>query len=392
MQSANLNFDKAERLKQLPPYLFVEIDRIKKRLISEGKDIIDLGIGDPDLATPPAIIEEFYRTVKDSENQHYPLDLGLKTFRAGIAKWFLERFKVSLDADTEILPLLGSKEGIAHFPLALVNRDDTVLIPEPLYPPYRSGAIFSGAKIIYLPLLKENNFRPDIEKLSRDILKKTKLLYINYPNNPTAAVADKEFFSNIVKLAKEYNFFILSDLAYSEITFDGYRAPSILEIPEARDIAIEFHSLSKTFNMTGWRVGWACGNKQLIEYLRQVKSNIDSGVFNPIQYAALKALDIYEDHILNLRNIYTRRRDIFVGELRKAGWGIDFPKATFYVWSKIPVDMDSSQFTKLLLEKCFIVATPGIGFGSSGEGYVRFSLTTEESRLKEAAARISKVI
>jgi len=379
-------------LQKLPPYLFVEIDRLKKKLFQQGKDIIDLGIGDPDLAVPEEIIDELNRAACDAKNHNYPLDLGVKELRDEIAVWFLNRFGVKLDADSEVLPLIGSKEGIAHFPLAVINPGDTVLIPEPLYPPYKSGAAFAGAEIVYLPLKQEYGFLPRIESLDKNVLKKTKLLYLNYPNNPTTALADKEYLKNVVWLAKKFNFIILYDASYSELTFDGFKAPSILEIEGARDAAIEFHSFSKTYNMTGWRLGWAGGNKKLIDYLRQVKSNIDSGVFNPIQYAGIKALQIYPWHITELKRIYLNRRNVFLNALGKCGWEIEFPKATFYVWAKLPVKTSSAEFCKLLLEKCHIVVTPGSGFGPSGEGYLRFSLVAPEERLQEAAERISKIL
>ena len=313
-------------------------------------------------------------------------------FREEISKWFLSRFNVQLDPKNEIIPLIGSKEGIAHFPLSVINPGDLVLIPEPLYPPYRSGAIFAGAQIEYLPLKEENGFIPDLESLNRDILKKTKLLYLNYPNNPTAAMIKKEDLKRFVDLAREFGFIILYDAAYSELTYNSPGACSILEIEGASDVAIEFHSLSKTYDMTGWRVGWACGNEYLIESLRKVKSNIDSGVFNPIQYAAIEALKIYDTHIVELRDIYRERRDIFIQTLSESGWDIKVPEATFYIWAKTPNNMSSSDFVKLLLERCFIVATPGSGFGPSGEGYVRFSLVNDKNRLKEAAERIVKAL
>ena len=386
------HWKRAERLQKLPPYLFVEIDRIKKKLLTEGKDIIDLGIGDPDLATPEEIIEELYTAVQDPGNHRYPFNFGITEFRYAIAEWFQKRFGVELDPDKEILPLIGSKEGIAHFPLAVVNPGDIVLIPEPLYPPYRSGATFAGAEIHFLPLRKENGFLPRIEDVSKNMLSRTKILYLNYPNNPTTAVADKEYLKYVVNMAHQYGFCVLYDNAYSELTFDGYRAPSILEVEGGKEVAIEFHSFSKTYNMTGWRLGWACGNTELIEALRQVKSNIDSGVFNPIQYAGIKALQIYDSHISRLLKVYTERRDLFVTGLRKAGWMVDFPKATFYLWAKIPDGNSSAEFCKLLLENCHIVATPGDGFGPSGEGYVRFALTTRKERLQEAIDRIKKIL
>lgn len=385
-------WEKAERLKMLPPYLFVEIDRTKMKLIQQGKDLIDLGIGDPDLATPEEIVEELNLIARNSQNHHYPLDRGIKELRVEIAVWMKNRFGIELDPEREILPLLGSKEGIAHFPLSFLNPGDLALIPEPLYPPYRSGTIFAGAEIIYLPLEADNNFLPQLSSLDSDILKNAKLLYLNYPNNPTTAVVEKDFLKKIVQLAREFQFCILYDAAYSEMTFDGYQAPSILEIEGAREVAIEFHSFSKTYNMTGWRIGWACGNQFLVECLRELKSNIDSGIFNPIQYAGIKALKIYHSHIRKLRNIYQERRDTFLKELNKLGWKIAYPSATFYIWAKVPLPMTSGKFVKLLLEKAHIVATPGIGFGPSGEGYIRFALTTSKERLQEAASRIARVL
>ncbi|MDP8234027.1 MAG: LL-diaminopimelate aminotransferase [Candidatus Saelkia tenebricola] len=388
----NVIFESSQKLGKLPPYLFVEIDRLKKKLLEAGEDIINLGIGDPDLATPQEIIDELNRTSRDAKNHCYPMDLGVKELRYGITKWFSNRFSVDLDPDCEVLPLIGSKEGIAHFPLAVVNPGDVVLIPEPLYPPYRSGAIFAGAEMIYLPLEEEHGFLPQVKSLDKDILKKTKILYLNFPNNPTTSVVDKEYLEDIVQMAREFNFIILYDAAYSEITFDGFKAPSILEIKGAKDVAIEFHSFSKTYNMTGWRLGWACGNRKLVEYLRQVKSNIDSGVFNPVQFAGIKALEMYPDHITQVREIYLNRRDVFLNALGKCGWEIDYPKSTFYIWAKLPKNVDSTKFCKMLLEECHLIATPGIGFGPSGEGYVRFSLVTTEERLLEAAKRISKIL
>jgi LL-diaminopimelate aminotransferase len=383
----------SRRLEKLPPYLFVEIDRIKKRLKSEGKDLIDLGIGDPDLPTPEKIRDALKRSLSDQANHQYPLDLGLSVFREEISKWFSKRFNIQINPEKEIIPLIGSKEGIAHFPLAVINPGDLVLIPQPLYPPYRSGAIFAGAEIEYLPLEEEGGFLPNLENIDPDILKKAKLLYLNYPNNPTAAMIKKEDLKRYLDLAREFDFIIVHDAAYSELTYGGLEAPSILEVEGAFDVAIEFHSFSKTYNMTGWRVGWACGNEELVESLRKVKSNIDSGVFNPIQYAAIEALKIYDSHIVKLREIYRERIDIFIETLSKSGWdNIKRPEATFYVWAKTPGNINSSDFVKILLEKSFIVATPGSGFGPSGEGYVRFSLVNDKDRIKEAAERIIKIL
>lgn len=382
----------AERLEKLPPYLFVEIDRLKKYLENQGKELIDLGIGDPDLPTPQEIIAEMIKALQCTRNHHYPLDQGLSSLRENIALWFKKRFAVELNPDNEILPLIGSKEGIAHFPLAVLNSGDIVLLPEPLYPPYRSGAIFAGGEIYYLPLDEENDFKPVLDQIPKNVLKKAKLLYLNYPNNPTTAIAELKFFQDVVEFALKNEIIILHDAAYSELTYDGYIAPSILQIENAKDVAIEFHSFSKTYNMTGWRLGWACGNSKLIAYLRQLKSNIDSGVFNPIQYAGIKALEIYEKNVRFLRQIYKRRRDIFVDGLRQQGWNIDKPNATFYIWAKVPNNMTSQEFCKLLLQEAAIVATPGVGFGPSGEGWIRFSLTVDEEKLENAVAKIAKIL
>ncbi|MDP3722008.1 MAG: LL-diaminopimelate aminotransferase [Candidatus Omnitrophota bacterium] len=380
--------DKADRLKQLPPYLFVEIDRAKRRLQAEGKDVIDLGVGDPDLPTPPHILAELKRAVDEPANHRYSFTEGISALREAIARWYARRFGVSLDPQTEVLPLLGSKEGLAHLPLALVNPGDVVLVPDPCYPPYRSGAILAGAEIVSLPLVEDNRFFPDLGAISQKAARRAKLLFLNYPNNPTAAIATTEQFQEAINFAKEYGWIVAHDAAYSEIAFDGYRPMSFLQLPEAKAIGVEFHSLSKTYNMTGWRIGWACGNAQVIAALAQVKTNLDSGIFQPIQWAGIAALDGDQGALQQHVTTYVQRRDLLVDGLATSGWRLPKPTASFYVWARVPTQEPSMAFAARLLECAQVVVTPGVGFGPSGEGYVRFSLTAPTERIQEAVDRI----
>ncbi|MDP2912525.1 MAG: LL-diaminopimelate aminotransferase [Candidatus Omnitrophota bacterium] len=385
-----IRIEKSERLKRLPPYLFVELDKAKKKAREEGRNIIDLGVGDPDIPTPNFVIDAMNRAMRDPSTHRYPLDQGLPEFRTACSKWFKKRFAVELAADSEIHPLIGSKEGIAHMPLAFVNPGDVVLVPDPCYPPYRSGTLLAGGEIVSMPLVEKNHFLPDLKAINHAIIHKVRMIFINYPNNPTAAVCDTKFFKDVVEFAKKHNIIVCHDAAYSEIAFDDYRPPSIFEVEGAKDVAIEFHSHSKTFNMTGWRLGFACGNRELIDGLARVKSNVDSGVFFAIQKAGIAALENYDRHIKSIMKVYAERRDIFVNGLKGLGWVVEKPKATFYVWAKVPHRYTSAAFSKELLEKCDIVATPGNGFGEHGEGYVRFALTVDKNRLKEAVERIGK--
>lgn len=385
-----MNFERSDRLKRLPPYLFVEIDKAKKKARDEGRDIIDLGIGDPDIPTPKFIIDALNKAVRDPATHRYSLDQGIPEFRSAAARWMKKRFGVTIDAEKEIYPLIGSKEGIAHIPLAFINPGDAVLVPDPCYPPYRSGTIFAGGEVIYMPLLEKNKFLPDLKAINHHQLHKVKMIFVNYPNNPTAAVCDKRFLEEVVCFASKHNIIICCDAAYSEMTFDGYKAPSIFEIAGAKDVAVEFHSLSKTFNMTGWRIGFACGNAQIIEGLAKVKSNIDSGIFSAIQHAGVAALDNYDRHIKGAIKIYEERRNILVDGLNSIGLKVERPKATFYVWTKVPPRYTSATFAKALLDQCDIIATPGNGFGEHGEGYVRFAVTVDKKRIKEAVERIKK--
>ena len=381
-------FTLSKKLQSLPPYLFLEIDKAKRKARAEGRDIIDLGIGDPDQPTPKYIIEVLYRAAQDPANHRYALDQGMPALRRAIEGWYKRRFDVNLDPDTEILPLIGSKEGIAHFPVAFINQGEYSLVPDPCYPPYKGGTILAGGKPYLMPLLEKNAFLPDLKKIPSSILKKAKILFVNYPNNPTGAVAGKDFYKDVVAFAKKHKLIVLSDLAYSEMVYDGYKPPSIFEIEGARDVAIEFHSLSKTYNMTGWRVGWACGNKELVAALAKVKSNVDSGIFSAIQVAGIAALEGPQEEISKMCALYQERRDCLVNGLRSLGWQITPPKATFYLWIKVPGNKSSIEFSALLLEKANLVVTPGVGFGKYGEGYIRMAMTVPKERAKEAIQRL----
>lgn len=377
----------ARRLTLLPPYLFVQIDALKEELVRQGRDVVDMGVGDPDEPTPRFILEAMVRALKDARNHQYPSNRGLELFRAAIARWYKTRFGVTLDPATEILPLIGSKEGIAHLPLAYVNPGDKVLVPDPCYPPYRTGTILAGGKPVAVPLLARNRFLPDLDALRRRA-GGAKLLFLNYPNNPTAATADLSFYRDLVRFARKVRVPVCHDAAYSEITFGGLKHPSFLQVPGAKEVGIEFHSLSKTFNMTGWRVGWVCGNREMIGALAKVKSNIDSGVFQAVQVAGIKALQAPDTHLKRMLKIYETRRDLLVSALRRSGWPVTPPKATFYLWAPIPRGRTSREVSTELLQQAAIVATPGVGFGDSGEGYVRFSMSVPTPLVREAARRI----
>ncbi len=381
----------SERLQKLPPYLFAEIDKLKRKTREQGHQVIDLGVGDPDLPTPEFIIDELYAQAKVQANQRYALDQGIPQLRNEIQRWLTERFNIEVDSVCEILPTIGSKEAIAHFPLAIINSGDLALVPDPCYPPYKSGVLFANGRVEIMPLLNENSFLPDFSKISEDSLRRAKIMYLNYPNNPTSACAPKEFYEDAIKLAKKYNIIICSDLAYSEISFDGYRPVSILEVKGAKDVSIEFHSLSKTYNMTGWRIGFAYGNKELIKMLSKVKENIDSGIFQAIQYAGLKALREGASSIKKNLFIYEQRRDMLVQGLKSLGYEVEVPKATFYLWIAVPKGYTSAEFCMKLLREAHLVVTPGNGFGSSGEGYFRIALTIDSKQLPIVIERLRKI-
>jgi LL-diaminopimelate aminotransferase len=385
-----VSFVKSQRLQALPPYLFAEIDRKKKTAIAGGRDIINLGVGDPDRPTPEPIIRSLQKNAEVGAYHQYALDQGAPELREAIAAFFRRRYGVSLDPASEILPTIGSKEAIAHFPLAVLNPGDLSLVPDPCYPVYRSSTQFAGGEVYSLPLERGNKFRPDVSSIPGDVWKRARVLFLNYPNNPTGGGADLAFFEDVVALAKTHEFVIVQDAAYNEMYFET-PPPSILQVAGAKDVAIEFHSLSKTFNMTGWRVGFAAGGAPIIAALGQVKANTDSGIFTAIQMAAKTALDQYETLTPAIRALYLERRDAFVGGMRKLGWDLPVPPATFYVWMPCPAGISSMDLCAQLLEEADVVTTPGVGFGKSAEGYIRAALTVETPRLLEAVDRIGRL-
>ncbi len=391
LRKRTFSLEPPERLKKLPPYLFVEVDRRKRELIAKGKDVIDLGVGDPDLPTHAFIIDELARAARDPRNHRYALDAGLPELRETFVRWFEGRFHVKLDPKEEVLPLIGSKEGLAHLPLAILNPGDVSLVPDPCYPVYKSATHLAGGVPHLMPLLESNGFLPDYSAIDAAALEKARLLFLNYPNNPTSAVATREFFADSVKFAQEHGILLAQDAAYAEMTYDGYVAPSILEIEGAKEVSVEFHSLSKTFNMTGWRIGFAVGNREALRLLAKVKSNIDSGIFQAVQLAGKAALEKGAQALRESLTIYKKRRDLFVSGLNQIGWNVPLPKATFYVWIPVPPGYTSQELGLKLLEEAQIVVTPGNGFGPNGEGYVRVSLTNAETRLEEALRRIEKI-
>ncbi|MCQ8894786.1 MAG: LL-diaminopimelate aminotransferase [Methanolinea sp.] len=378
----------AERMGKLPPYLFARIDELKARKIREGVDVIDLGVGDPDLATPPHIVEELCRAARDPANHHYPSYAGMPGFREAVAQWYHRRFGVELDPGAEVLALMGSKDGIAHIPEAFVDPGSYVLVPSPGYPVYRTSTLFAEGRVYEMPLRAEDNFIPVLEEIPRDVAKAARIMFLNYPNNPTAAVTLPGFFESAVEFARDYDIIIVHDNAYSEISYDGYRAPSFLQTDGAKEVAIEMHSLSKTYNMTGWRIGMAVGNRDIIAGLGRVKTNVDSGVFDAVQRAAISALLGPSDCVEQACRVYQERRDTLVKGLRRLGFTVDSPRATFYVW--MPVE-DCMAFATRMLDEAGIVVTPGIGFGSGGDGYVRFALTRSVERINEALSRMEDV-
>jgi len=375
----------ASRMSNLPPYLFARIDEMKAEQQKKGVDIIDLGVGDPDLPTPEHIVRSLCNAAKDPANHHYPSYAGMPAYCEAVAGWYKKRFGVSLDPGKEVLALMGSKDGIAHIAEAFVNPGDYVLAPSPGYPVYRTGTLFAEGRVHEMPLFRENDFVPVLDDIPKKVAKAAKLLYINYPNNPTAAVAPAGFYREVVDFAREHNLVVVSDNAYSEIAYDGYSAPSFLETDGAMDVGIEMHSLSKTYNMTGWRIGMAVGNAEILAGLGRIKTNVDSGVFNAVQQAAITALSGPQDCVKEACTIYEERRDVLITGLRDLGFDVPSPKATFYVW--LPVN-DCMSFAAKLLNEAGIVATPGVGFGASGEGYVRFAITRPVTRIKEAIERM----
>ena len=378
----------SHRLDKLPPYLFVEINRKVAEKRARGEDIISFTIGDPDIPTPQHIIDQLCQGAHDPSNHRYPETAGLPELCQAIAQWYHRRFEITLDPNKEVLPLIGSKEGIGHISFCFIDPGDIALVPDPGYPVYSMSTILAGGEPYLMPLIEENDFLPDLEAIPEDITRKAKLLWLNYPNNPTGAVAELDFFQNAVHFAKKHNLAICHDAPYTEVAFDGYRPPSFIQVPEAREIGIEFHSLSKTYNMTGWRIGMAVGNAQMIDALFRFKSNLDSGIPQAIQRAAIEALNGSQDCVAEHNTVYQRRRDKLAKALSDIGLRARLPKASFYIWARIPRGYTSVEFTTELLDKAGVAVTPGVGYGSAGEGYIRLSLTLPDDRLEEGISRL----
>ena len=379
----------ARRLDRVPPYLFAELERKIDEKAKAGIDVISLGIGDPDLPTPPAVVEEMQRQVGRPETHRYPSNRGLQAFRRSVSDFYADRFVVDIDPETEVVPVLGGKEGVAHIAFACVEPGDVCLSPEPGYPPYTSGPLFAGADIHYLPLREDLGFAPDLDGIPADVLVRAKLLFLNYPNNPTGAIVPDSLFLRAVELAREHDLIVVHDNAYSEIAFDGYRPPSFLATDGAKDVGVEIFSLSKGWNMTGWRVAWVAGNAEVVERYRSLKTNLDSGMFDALQLAAVAALTAARDFPAEMSEIYRRRRGLMIDALAAIGLPASPPKATPYIWVRVPEGYNSASFTELVLEEAAVVVSPGPSFGPSGEGYVRISLTVADERLEEAARRIA---
>lgn len=386
-----MTWERSERLKALPPYLFAEIARARREAAARGVDVINLGVGDPDRPTFRFIIDAMHKAIDDPANHTYPFDEGVPQFRAAAAEFMKSRYGVQLDAKSEIITTIGSKDGIAHLPLAVVDPGQTVLVPSPGYPVYNSGAVFVGAKVLTMPLTAQNNWLPEYDKFPAAKLKNARLIWVNYPNNPTAQVADLAWYEKLVKWAKAHNVIIASDAAYGEMYYET-PPPSILQVPGAKDVAVEFHSLSKTFNMTGWRLGFVAGNADVIAALAAVKSNVDSGQFNAVQWAGVAALQGYgRQEVIDQRELYKTRRNALCDGLVKLGYQAPRSPATFYVWAKCPAGVDSMTFCKKVLAKAGVVFIPGMGFGPTGEGYFRAALTVEVERIQQALDRLAKL-
>jgi len=382
----------SNNLSRLPRYLFAEIEEIRNKLISQGVDVIDLSIGDPDLPTPKPIIEALYEAANDSSNHRYPSYYGMFQFRKSISEWYFRRFGVEFDPSREVIALIGSKEGIAHIHWAFLNPGDYSLVPDPGYPVYNAATVLAGGIPFKMHLREENNFFPDFDSVPTDVVKKAKIMFINYPNNPTSATANYEQLEKAVWFAKKNEIILCSDLAYSEIYQNGEKPISIFNIPSAKDVAIEFHSLSKTFNMTGWRVGFAVGNEDIIRGLGSIKSNVDSGIFNAIQLAGVRALQPdMEEYVERTRKVIENRKKSFMKALKEIGFEVYSSNATFYIWVKNPKDFTSKEISTILLNKAGIVVTPGNGFGEFGEGYIRISVTASDERIAQAIERIKKI-
>ncbi len=380
----------AQRLKSIPPYIFAELDQKVQAVAAKGMDVISLGRGDPDQPTPAHIVEAMREAVLNPVNHHYPPYGGMKEYKEAVAAWMDKHYRVKIDPANEVISLIGSKEGLHHTILAFIDQGDYNLIPDPALPVYRTSTILAGGTPFYLPLTPENNFTPDLDSIPQSVLDKAKLLILNYPHNPTGAVTDLGFFEKAVHFAKKHKILFCHDLAYPNMTFDGYRAPSALEIPGAKDVTIELHTLSKTFNMTGWRIGFAVGNSEAIKTLALLKSNVDTDVFRAIQIASITALKGSLDHIDYCNKLYVERRDIAVSVFSELGWQVKPIKGTFYMWLRVPPGFTSSEFTQLVLEKAGVLVTPGPAYGPGGEGFFRIALCIPKERMQEAFNRLKQ--
>jgi LL-diaminopimelate aminotransferase len=383
---------RADRVKRVPPYLFAQIDKAKEDAQARGIDVISLGVGDPDIATPQFIVDELKRSAELVQNHHYPPYEGMLEFRQSAANWYQKRFGVSADPTSEVYALLGVKEGLIHMFLALIDPGDITLVMDPSYPIFEVGTFFAGGQTYHIPLREENDYLPDLTEVPPGVLKKAKVIAVNYPHNPTSAVATLDFYERVVRFARENDLLLVNDAVYTELYFEDFRPPSVLEVEGARDCCVEFHSLSKTFNMTGWRIGFAIGNRDAVDALSVVKTNTDSGVFRPIQIAGARALQEDLSSVDYLRRIYAKRRDHVLSKLREVGVSSFHPKATFYVWSKLPWGRDSIQFCKTMLDRSGVILGPGVGWGEQGEGYFRIALTIGDDLLAEAMGRLCEAI
>jgi LL-diaminopimelate aminotransferase len=382
----------AKRIDKLPSYLFADIDRQIAEAQARGADIISFGVGDPDLPTPPHVVDALIEAVRDPATHRYPSYTGMPEFRAAVAAWYRRRFGIDLNPDTEVQPLVGSKEGIFHLPVAFVDPGDVALVPDPGYPVYETGTLMAGGEPVLLPLTSEDDFLPDLTAVPGDVAARARVLWLNYPSNPTAACADLSFFQEAVDFCRANDLLLAHDAAYTEITYDGYVAPSVLQAEGAMDCAVEYHSLSKTYNMTGWRIGWVAGAPEAIEALKRVKTNIDSGIFDAVQRAGIAALTGPDDHLIKTVDRYRHRRDLLCDGLKSMGIVVDPPKGSVYVWAPVPAGYDSKSFAARLLEQAAVVVTPGTGYGPSGEGFVRFSITIPDDRLEEGVERLRGVV
>lgn len=377
-------------MQNLPPYLFAQIEKKISEAKAKGVDIINLGIGDPDMPTPKFIIDRMAESIYDAPNHQYPSSVGLLEYREAVASWYRQRFNVDLDPTREVVSLLGSKEGIAHISYCYLNPGDISLVPDPGYPVYGIGTLLAGGQPYYMPLREQHGYLPVLEDIPDEVARKAKLMFVNYPNNPTGAAADLAFYNKVVEFARTYDILVCHDAAYSEIAFDGWQPQSFLQAEKATQVGIEFHSLSKTYNMTGWRIGWAAGNADAVEVLGRFKSNVDSGIFQAIQYAAITALTGPQDCVEEMKQVYNERRDIAMDGLAKLGLKAVPPKGSFYFWIPVPTGFTSASFAETVLEKAGVIITPGSGYGQYGEGYFRIALTVDKERLKEAFYRIYK--